>query len=201
MCSFFICKICLAKQEHTEQVKIENTELKLRVNELDNNYHDLQLQFDEMKASERAKARDDLEKLKKEKNLELELANQTISVKKSVFSTSQPKILATKRRNKQDNKRKRQVSPQSWKIQETTWIAPRQARCSAREGWRSNGKVPEAQWVDFQREGKIHEAIIFSYNWEASISGKFSINNLFKILKTFCKKIPKDAHRTTWSRK
>jgi hypothetical protein len=113
MCSFFICKICLAKQEHTEQVKIENTELKLRVNELDNNYHDLQLQFDEMKASERAKAREDLEKLKKEKNLELELANQTISVKKSVFSTSQPKILATKRRNKQDNKRKRQVSPQS----------------------------------------------------------------------------------------
>lgn len=75
-----------AKQEHTEQVKIENTELKLRVNELDNNYHDLQLKFDEMKQTERSKAREDLEKLKKEKNLELELANQTISQQKDEIS-------------------------------------------------------------------------------------------------------------------
>lgn len=105
--------VCLAKQEHTEQVKIENTELKLRVNELDNNYHDLQLKFDEMKQTERSKAREDLEKLKKEKNLELELANQTISVKFPFIFIIQPKILATKRRNQQDNQRKRQVPPQS----------------------------------------------------------------------------------------
>jgi len=104
---------CLAKQEHTEQVKIENTELKLRVNELDNNYHDLQLKFDEMKQTERSKAREDLEKLKKEKNLELELANQTISVKFPFIFIIQPKILATKRRNQQNNQRERQVPPQS----------------------------------------------------------------------------------------
>lgn len=65
-----------AKQEHTEQVKIENTELKLRVNDLENTHHDLTLKFEEMKLHERTKARDDLEKLKKEKSLELAVVTQ-----------------------------------------------------------------------------------------------------------------------------
>ena len=42
-----------AKAEHTEQIKIENTELRLRVNELEAQLHDLQLKYDETKQRER----------------------------------------------------------------------------------------------------------------------------------------------------
>ena len=69
-----------AKQEHTEQIKIENTELRLRVNDLDTNLHDLQLKYDEMRQIERAKAKEDLDKLTKEKALELEVQLQQLKV-------------------------------------------------------------------------------------------------------------------------
>ena len=69
-----------AKQEHTEQIKIENTELRLRVNDLDTNLHDLQLKYDEMRQIERAKAKEDLDKLSKEKALELEVQLQQLKV-------------------------------------------------------------------------------------------------------------------------
>ena len=42
-----------AKAEHTEQVKIENTELRLRVNDLETQLHDIQLKYEETKSRER----------------------------------------------------------------------------------------------------------------------------------------------------
>ena len=42
-----------AKAEHTEQVKIENTELRLRVNDLETQLHDIQLKYQETKSRER----------------------------------------------------------------------------------------------------------------------------------------------------
>ena len=42
-----------AKSEHTEQVKIENTELRMRVNELEAQLHDVTLKYEETKTRER----------------------------------------------------------------------------------------------------------------------------------------------------
>ena len=50
------------------------------MNDLETNYHDLQLKYDEMRQSERQKAKDDLDKLNKEKSLELEVQIQQLKV-------------------------------------------------------------------------------------------------------------------------
>jgi len=63
-----------AKAEHTEQVKIENTELRLRVNELEAHLHDLQLKYEETKSNERKRAKDKIDKIEREKSLQLEMA-------------------------------------------------------------------------------------------------------------------------------
>lgn len=78
----------LAKQEHTEQIKIENTELRLRVNELETNMHDLQLKYDEMRQTERTKAKEDIDKLTKEKSLELEVIQQQLQVHTTIYLSS-----------------------------------------------------------------------------------------------------------------
>merc|ERR1719447_54656 len=63
-----------AKAEHTEQVKIENTELRLRVNDLETQLHDIQLKYEETKSRERQRAKEQIDKIEREKNLELEVA-------------------------------------------------------------------------------------------------------------------------------
>merc|ERR1711990_385678 len=50
-----------AKAEHTEQVKIENTELRLRVNDLETQLHDIQLKYEETKSRERQRAKEQID--------------------------------------------------------------------------------------------------------------------------------------------
>ena len=67
----------------------------MRLNELETNYHDLQLKFDEMRTKERSKAKEDIEKLSKEKGLELEVQKQQLSVRIRVVNPDNlaPKII------------------------------------------------------------------------------------------------------------
>merc|ERR1712050_217831 len=67
-----------AKSEHTEQVKIENTELRMRVNELEAQLHDLTLKYDETKQRERQRAKEQIEKIEREKKLQLEVATNQL---------------------------------------------------------------------------------------------------------------------------
>lgn len=67
-----------AKSEHTEQVKIENTELRMRVNELEAQLHDLTLKYDETKQRERQRAKEQIEKIDREKKLQLEVATNQL---------------------------------------------------------------------------------------------------------------------------
>jgi len=68
-----------AKSEHTEQVKIENTELRMRVNELEAQLHDVTLKYDETKQRERQRAKEQIEKIEREKKLQLEMATNQLT--------------------------------------------------------------------------------------------------------------------------
>jgi len=104
-----------AKAEHTEQVKIENTELRLRVNDLETQLHDLQLKYDETKSRERQRAKEQIDKIEREKNLELEVARNNF--KQSEEDVARYKKDIDKLRHKTD-KYKKQLEQMSDKVEE-----------------------------------------------------------------------------------
>jgi len=104
-----------AKAEHTEQVKIENTELRLRVNDLETQLHDIQLKYEETKSRERQRAKEQIDKIEREKNLELEVARNNF--KQSEEDVSRYKKDNEKLRHKTD-KYKKQLEQMSDKVEE-----------------------------------------------------------------------------------
>lgn len=105
-----------AKSEHTEQVKIENTELRMRVNELEAQLHDVTLKYEETKARERQRAKEQIDKIEREKQLQLEVA--TNQLKQTQEELSRHERENEKLRQKTD-KYKKQIEQYNEKLEDS----------------------------------------------------------------------------------